>query len=184
VAVAGIAALASLAWGCDKKPTYTTVPSNASYGLGLAMDRLLNAGLRVSIPEFPPNPCGVGLESYHVAVQSPRAPARVKRGSTVVVKVFSPGIPSPITDLRPHPKFATVPDLKGVTYPAAMSRLDGIWPCIDRVAALTPSASTKGFGAYVVATQDLAPGTRVPYDGVTTRLGFKPSVLHLTLTLG
>jgi hypothetical protein len=184
VAVAGIVALASFGAGCDEEPKFTNVPPNASYGLGLAMDRLLDAGLRVSIPAFPRNPCGVGLEGYHVAGQSPRAPARVKRGSTVVVKVFPSPIPTPITDSEPHPRFAVVPDLEGVPYPAAMSRLDGIWSCIDHVAALTPSASTDGFGAYVVDTQDLPPGTRVPYDGVTTDRGFKPSVLHLTLTLG
>jgi beta-lactam-binding protein with PASTA domain len=184
VTVAGIVALASLGWGCDKTPSYTTVPSNAGVGLDLAMHRLRDAGLRVSIPSFPRNPCGVGIEGYHVLGQSPRAPARVERGSTVVMRVFPSGIPTSISDSRPHPKFAVVPDLEGVSYPAAMSRLDGISPCIDRVAALTPSASTDGFGAYVVATQDLAPGTRVPYDGVATHVGFRPSVLHLTLTLG
>ena len=183
MASAGIVALASVGWGCEEESRYTTVPPNASYGLDLAMDRLLDAGLRVSIPEFPRNPCGVGLEGYHVAVQSPRAPARVKRGSTVVVKVFPSPIPTAI-GVSPHPKFASVPDLEGMAYPEAMERLHGIWPCIDRVAALTPSESTKGFRAYVVATQDLSPGTRVPYEGVTTRLGFRPSVLHLTLTLG
>jgi hypothetical protein len=184
VAAAGIVALASFGAACDEKREFTNVPSNASYGLGLAIDRLLDAGLRVSIPAFPRNPCGVGLEGYHVAVQSPRAPARVKRGSTVVVKVFPSPIPTLITDSRPHPRFAVVPQLEGVSYPAAMSRLDGISPCIDRVAALTPSASADGFGAYIVAAQDLAPGTRVPYDGVTTKIGFRPSYLHLTLALG
>lgn len=177
-------ALAFLGSGCDEQPTYTTVPSNVSFGLGLAMDRLLGAGLRVSILDFPPNPCGVGLEGYYVAAQSPRAPARVRRGSTVVVKVFRSPIPSPIGS-GDDPEFTVVPDLVGLPYSEAMSRLDGIWPCIDEVSALTPSASAKGLDAYVVATQSLEPGRRVPYGGRKTASGmFEVSVLHLTLVLG
>ena len=181
--VAGIVAALSVGWGCDDEPRYTVVPSNASYGLGLAMDRLLDAGLRVSIPEFPRNPCGVGLEGYFVAAQDPRAPARVRRGSTVVVKVLRSPIPSPIGS-RDDPEVAVVPALVGLRYSEAMSRLGGIWPCIDEVPALTPSASAKGLDAYVVATQSLAPGKRVPYGGVKTARGFKVTVLHLTLRLG
>jgi hypothetical protein len=169
---------------CDEKPAYSTVPSNATHGLRTSMDRLLAAGLRVSIREFPPNPCGVGLESYHVRVQSPRAPACVRRGSTVEVKVFSSPIPSPISRVD-APEFTVVPDLVGLPYSKAMSRLEGIWPCIVEVPPLTPEASVRGFDAYVVASQHLDPGTRIPYDGVRTKEGgFRASILRIRLALG
>lgn len=169
---------------CDEKPAYSTVPSNATHGLGIAMDRLLAAGLRVSIREFPPNPCGIGLEGYHVRVQTPRAPARVNRGSTVEVKVLSSPIPSPISRTD-SPEFTVVPDLVGARYSTAMSRLEGIWPCIEEVPPLTPEASVDGFDAYVVATQHLTPGTRIPYGGVLTKEGsFRVSTLRIRLALG
>src|SRR3989442_310866 len=147
VSVAGVVAAALLA-GCNDKPKYTAVPANTSFSLGLAMKRLRDAGLRVSIRRFPRNPCGVGLDGYFVVNQSPRAPARVKRGSTVVVRLVRSPIPSPAVE-DVHPKFAVVPDLVGRRYSDAMNRIVGMWPCIDDVQPLTASPSSPGLEPYV-----------------------------------
>jgi beta-lactam-binding protein with PASTA domain len=170
---------------CDEEPQseHVIVPSNATGDLSSALPRLLEAGLRISIREFPPNPCGIGLEGYSVRVQTPRAPARVKRGSTIDLKVGSSPIPSP-TVRADAPDHTIIPDLVGLTYSDAMKRLEGIWVCLDEVPPLTPEASVEGFDAYIVADQDLDPGMRVPYGGARMMGGgYSPTVLHVRLAL-
>jgi hypothetical protein len=165
---------------CDDEPRYVTVPSNAERGLESSIQRLLDAGLRASIREFPPLPCGYDLLGYRVHVQSPRAPARVKRGSVVELTVRGGPIPSP-TLASNRPEFTTIPDLVGLR-PSDVTRLDGIWLCLDEVPPLTPEASKDGLDAYVVSDQDLDPGLRVPYGGAQTKEGgYRPTVLHVRL---
>jgi hypothetical protein len=186
--ISGLALAAVLGLGlatCDEEPQseQVIVPSNATRDLGSALPRLLEAGLRISIREFPTNPCGVGLEGYSVRVQFPRAPARVKRGSTIDLKVGSSPIPSPTVRAN-APDHTIVPDLVGLTYSDAMKRLEGIWVCLDEVPPLTPEASVEGFDAYIVSDQDLDPGMRVPYGGARMMGGgYSPTVLHVRLAL-
>jgi hypothetical protein len=164
---------------------HVRVPSNATGSLGAAVDRLLAADLRIAITWFPPQPCGAGLESYHVAVQEPRAPALVERGSVVTVKLHSSLIPSPAFPLR-HPSSVVVPKLVGLRYGEAMRRLpEGLWICLDRVPPLRPEDSRAGFDAFVVASQRPAPGTRRPYGCARTpRGGCRVSVVRLALAIG
>jgi hypothetical protein len=58
---------------CGHRDEWTTVPSNATFGLQLALERLEEADLRFEISSFPPLPCGIAIESYHVVLQDPRA---------------------------------------------------------------------------------------------------------------
>lgn len=170
---------------CDEvpKPGYVTVPSNVGRDLGTALERLRDAGLQASIRDFPDLPCGYGLDRYQVFVQSPRAPARVRRGSVVEVTVVAPPIPSPVSRAD-RPEFTTIPDLVELRYSGVRDRLDGIWPCFDEVPPLTPDASREGLDAYEVVDQDLDPGLRLPYGGAHTREGgFRPTVLHICLAL-
>jgi beta-lactam-binding protein with PASTA domain len=170
--------------GCSADEEHTTVPSNATFSLGIAMERLLAAGLRVEIEAFPPQPAGVGLERYFVAVQSPRAPARVPRGSTVAVRVTSSLIPSPSFPTK-HPPTVVVPALVGLHYSDAIARLpEGTRLALRRVPPLTPEASVNGFDAYRVARQDPAPGTVLPYGCPTAPGGgCLPSTIRLELEL-
>ena len=139
------------------------VPSNATYSLGYAIPRLLDAGLKISIPSFPPQPAGVGLEGYGVTLQTPRAPALVERGSVVTLRLRSSLIPSAAFRTR-HPPTIVVPDLIGRPYPDAVSRVpEGLWIWLRAVPPLRPDDSSRGLRAFVVAAQQPRPGTRMPY---------------------
>jgi beta-lactam-binding protein with PASTA domain len=146
--------------GCTARDDgYTTVPSNASLSLGVAVERLLKADLRFEIAQFPAQPAGVGLEGYFVRYQSPRAPARVRRGSTVAVHVDRSPIPSPgfRTD---HPPTVVVPRLSGLSYSEAVARLpEGVWLQLGTVPPLPAAASVNGFDAFVVTRQLPKAGT-------------------------
>ena len=139
------------------------VPSNATRTLGYAIPRLLDAGLRISIPSFPPQPPGIGLEGYFVALQTPRAPALVERGSVVTLRLHSSPIPSPVFRAN-HPTHVVVPDLIGRRYRDATRRVpEGLWIRLRRVPPLRPEDSSRGLQAFVVAAQQPRPGTRMPY---------------------
>jgi hypothetical protein len=174
----------ALVVGCSDEVEYTTVPSNATFGLGLAMERLLAAGLRVEIETFPPQPAGVGLESYVVRLQSPRAPARIPRGSTVTVRVEASLQPSPAFRTA-HPPTIVVPRLVGLRYPEAMARVpEGAWVQLGPVPPLTGAASVDGFDAYRVARQAPDPGTVLPYGcGTPPGRGCRPTTIRLDLEL-
>ena len=79
----------------------------------------------------------------------------------------------------------TVPDLVGLPWPKASQRLDGLWPLITQIAPLPPAKCVRGLDAFVVSSQDPAPGTRVPYMGVRIPHGVNlaPSTLRLTLAV-
>jgi hypothetical protein len=179
--VAAVVAAAACGGNADER---VRVPSNATGSLGNAVDRLLAAGLRISIPSFPPQPCGAGLGDYFVAVQEPRAPALVKRGTIVTVKVHSSLIPSPAFPSQ-HPPFVTVPRLVGLRYGDAMRRIpEGLWICLERVPPLTPEKSTRGFDAFVVASQRPRSGTRLAYGCARTREpGCRVTVVQLSLAV-
>jgi beta-lactam-binding protein with PASTA domain len=141
----------------------TRVPSNATLSLGVAVERLRDAGLRFEIAKFPAQPAGVGLEGYFVRYQTPRAPALVPRGSTIGVYINRSPIPSPgfRTD---HPPTIVVPGIEGLSYSEAVARLpEGLWLQLGAVPPLPADASPKGFDAFVVARQLPKAGTVVPY---------------------
>jgi hypothetical protein len=174
-------ALAGCAVG-DKEDE-TTVPSNVSFGLGIAVPRLLDAGLRFEIADFPPQPAGAGLESYFVLVQTPRAPARVPRGSTISVRVGSSPIPSFGSPIN-HPATVIVPRLVGLKYTTAMARMPaGLWLQLRTVPPLPSEASVDGLDAFAVARQFPAPGTVMPYGCPRRPSGCRPSTLRIDLRL-
>lgn len=162
----------------------TTVPSNATLSLGVAVERLRAAGLRFEIADFPPQPQGVGLEGYHVRFQYPRAPARVARGSTVNVFVSSSPIPMFGSPVR-HPPTVVVPRLIGLKYTQARARIPaGLWLQLGSVPPLPPDASVNGLDAFAIAQQSPKPGTVVPYSACATRGGgCRVSTLRIDLRL-
>jgi hypothetical protein len=173
-----------LAAGCGGSEEHVTVPSNASYSLGVAMERLLAADLRVEVEHFPPQPAGVGLDGYFVRVQSPRAPARVPAGTAVTVRISSSPIPSPRTGVGSR-QTVTVPKLAGLRYTNAIARVpEGLWIQLGPVPPLAAEASTKGFDAFVVARQRPSPGVVLPYGCARAAGGgCRPSIVRLELEL-
>jgi beta-lactam-binding protein with PASTA domain len=99
-------------------------------------------------------PCGNGLPS--VNTQSPRAPARVKRGSVIVLDFEPSPIPSPGVPNH-HARWTHVPQLVGYEYADASQKLRAIWPCVHVQAARGTSASRA-----VIVAQSPRAGTRVP----------------------
>jgi beta-lactam-binding protein with PASTA domain len=161
--------------GCNSSPSGPVdLPSNHGYGLDEALQRLHDVGLRASFPATS-TPCGNGLPS--VNSQSPRAPARVKRGS-VVVMYFEPSfIPSPGVP-RHHPRWTFVPQLVGLEYADAFGKLRMIWPCVHVQAARGTSGSR-----VVVVAQNPRAGTRVPAYGVQIGRGYRPTTMSLTVAV-
>jgi beta-lactam-binding protein with PASTA domain len=180
LAVAFVVAVSAAACG-GGEPELTTVPSNVGRDFGTAVDRLLAAGLRIRVDEFPPQAPGIGLGGYAVAVQSPRAPARVPRGSVVSVRLESSAFPSPVFPVD-HPPTVRVPDLRGLRYSAATHRIpEGLWLALDAVPPLPPEASGRGLDAFVVDAQDPPPGTEMPYGCAPRGRGCFVSVVRLRL---
>jgi hypothetical protein len=111
---------------------------------------------------------------------SPRTPARVKRGSTVRLKLgFSP-IPSPSVPKR-HARWTGVPELVGMPYADAATKLvasvgDAIWPCVHIRGAESTSATQM-----VVVAQSPPAGTRVRAFGVLSRRGYRKTTVDLTV---
>ena len=152
---------------CGHRDEWTTVPSNATFGLQLALERLEEADLRFEISSFPPLPCGIAIESYHVVLQDPRAPARVRRGSVVRLKLSSPPVPleGDVVPTEDDPPTRDVPDLVGRRYSdfLRVSRSEGLSMCLAGIPPLPGEASHRGLDAFVVETQDPPAETRVPY---------------------
>jgi hypothetical protein len=146
-----------------------TVPSNHGRPLDDALRRLDAVELRVTFPSVS-TPCGVGLP--HVVLQSPRAPARVERGTVVAVKFQSSPIPSPDVPTR-RPRWTYTPDLVGEEATAAY-RLRAIWPCLHVRAASGVAASR-----LVVVAQRPPPHTRVPAYGVSIGRGWRPTTMDV-----
>jgi hypothetical protein len=160
-----------VAFGCGGT-SYSTVPSNHDRTLGDALRRLHAAGLRATCPTWK-TPCGMGLPV--VNVQTPRAPARVKRGSTVVLRFeFSP-IPSAAVP-KHHARWTHVPRLVGRDFDRAASELTGIWPCPHGPPARGTSATR-----LVVSAQRPGAGTRVPDYGYMTGRAYHPTTVDVTV---
>jgi len=160
--------------GCNSSPPdHVDLPSNHGHGLDDALQRLHAVGLRATFPATS-TPCGDGLPS--VNTQSPRAPARVKRGSVVVLNFEPSPIPSPAVP-KHHPRWTYVPQLVGYEYAEASGKLRMIWPCVH----VQPASGTSGSRAVVVAQKPSA-GTRVPAYGVLgAGGGYRPTTVDLTV---
>lgn len=157
--------------GCTSDPEYVDLPSNRGHTLDEALQRLHAVGLRATFPADT-IPCGDGLPGINF--QSPRAPARVKKGS-VVTLTFDPSfIPSPAVPMH-HARWAFVPQLVGEDS-TAITRLRAIWPCVEVRPATATSASR-----VVIVAQNPPAGTRVPAYGVMVGRGYRPTTVHLTV---
>ena len=193
-----VAPRGALAAGCPSTLSTSTsvVPKVVREPLNTALAKLLARHLRVSIPHiipFEPAMAEQGrgrLENYDVITQSPRAGAKVADGSIIVLALSDPSSRvSPLGSIvvpTDHPGFVRVPDLIGMRYHAAMAAGDafktGVWVRVGRTRALTAAASTCGLDGFAVATQTPAPGTRVPWQGVTAG-SVKPSLATVTVGL-
>ena len=157
--------------GCGAQPRYVDVPSNHGHTLDEALRRLHAVGLRASFPAAR-TPCGDELP--WVDVQSPRAPARVRRGTVVTLKFGYTPIPSPAVPVH-HARWTHVPRLVGVEFRQAAARLTAIWPCVH------VRAATKTSGArLVVVSQSPSPDTRVRAYGVLhSDGGYRPTTVDL-----
>jgi hypothetical protein len=167
-----LAPLAAVAAGCGGGRTYVSVPSNHGRPLDVALRRLHADGLRASFPAWR-TPCGMGLP--FVNVQSPRAPARVRRGSTVTLSFVSSPLPSAAVP-KDHPRWTHVPRLVGDDFGRVTARLVGIWPCPHGAGATATTASD-----LVVAAQRPSAGARVPDYGFMTGRAFHPTTVDLTV---
>jgi beta-lactam-binding protein with PASTA domain len=171
-AVVPVALLLAVLVGCNSRPEHVDLPSNHGHGLDEALQRLHAVGLRASFPATSTS-CGNGLP--WVNTQSPRAPARVKRASVVVLNFGPSFIPSPSAP-RHHARWTHVPQLTGSEYADASRKLRAIWPCVHVQAARGTSASR----AVIVAQRPRA-GTRVPAYGVQVAGGYRPTTVSLTV---
>jgi hypothetical protein len=158
--------------GCGSQPLYVDLPSNHGHDLDAALRRLHAVGLRASFPAVR-TPCGDGLPS--VDVQSPRAPARVERGSVVTLKFMYSMIPSPAVPIH-HARWAYVPQLVGEDFGVASNKLHAIWPCVHVQAATATSAARM-----IIAAQSPQPGARVPAFGVLSGRGYRPTTVNVTV---
>src|SRR3954469_3836914 len=126
-----LGALALLAAGCGGSRSYVSVPSNHGRSLDDALARLHASGLRASFPAWR-TPCGMGLPV--VNVQSPRAPARVRRGNSVELSFTPSPIPSAAVP-KHHRRWAYVPRLVGADFGPATAGLTAMWSCQHGAAA-------------------------------------------------
>ena len=160
-----------VAAGCGSHTQYVDLPSNHGHALDDALQRLHAVGLRATFPAAK-IPCGDGLPGINV--QSPRAPARVKKDTVVTLTFLLPPTPS-LAVPKQHARWAYVPQLVGHEY-VATTKLQAIQPCIHVVPATATSASR-----IVIVAQNPAPGTRVPAFGVKKGRAYKPSTVDLTI---
>lgn len=157
--------------GCGSEHPFVQVPNNNNKSLDQALQRLHEAGLRASFPSTRES-CG-SFPTVHY--QSPRAPARVRRGSIVTIHFHLSPIPSFAVPKR-HPKFTTVPKLVGREVIEAIHGLRYIQHCVEVRAADATSSSR-----LTVIAQDPKPGTRVLAVGARVGRGFRPTTVSLTV---
>ena len=84
---------------------HVQLPAYRGYALDDLLRRLHAVGLRASYPGNSPA-CGNGLPA--AVIPSPRAPARVKKGSTIRLKFMYRPIPTPSVPDH-HPRWTHVP---------------------------------------------------------------------------
>ena len=157
--------------GCGSQPS-VELPPFRGYDLARLLQRLHGLGLRISFPEARAA-CGNGLPA--ALIRSPRAPAHVRRGSTVTLKFGISPIPSPSVPIH-HARWTRVPQLVGDHPREAEANLVAIWPCFR----LLPADSTFPTELVVVAQSPPA-GTRVPAYGVRTGRGYRPTTVDVTV---
>jgi hypothetical protein len=167
-----ILAVVALA-GCTGHARYVGVPSNHGRSLDDALRRLHEAGLRATFPAARTS-CGDALPC--VNVQSPRAPARARQGSTVTMRFGVTPIPSPGSPLH-HPPWVFVPNLVAKEWAAAAKVLpQSIWPCVHVAGARGTTAAR-----LVVVSQKPASGVRLPAYGVLSGGGYRPTTVNVFL---
>jgi beta-lactam-binding protein with PASTA domain len=160
--------------GCGSQPHFVDLPSNHGHAVDDALRRLHAVGLRASFPAAR-IPCGDGLPS--IDVQSPRSPARVKRGSVVTLRFLPSFIPSAAVP-KHHARWTYVPRLVGEDFGDASKKLHAIWPCVQVQAA----AATSDARVIVVAQSPRA-GTRVTAFGVLSGRGYRPTTVNVTVAV-
>jgi hypothetical protein len=150
----GLALVAVALAGCGSQSAYVTVPSNHGHPLDEALQRLHEAGLRATFGAAS-QPCG-DLSLPRVSVQSPRAPARVRRDSVVTVRFEKSTMPTPAFPRYTHAVWS-LPKFVGREWsdPSAFDELEGtrIIPCV-RVRSATKTTGSQ----FVVVAQDPTPG--------------------------
>jgi len=173
--IAGLVATVLALAACGSQPRYVELGRLRGYALNDALRRLHALGLRASFPSAAP-PCGDGLPA--ALYGSPGTPARVKRGSTVRLKLGHMDIPSPSVPLH-HARWARVPNLVGKPFTEAAPELasvgpDAIWPCVH----IRGETSTSGTRMVVIA-QNPAGGSRVRAYGVRSRRGYRKTTVYV-----
>lgn len=168
-----ICTLTLAAQGCSGGDRdYVEVPNNHNYQLDEALRRLNVVGLRATYDAVSVA-CGMGVP--YVNAQTPRAPARVRRGSIIKLKFQPTPIPSPVVPKK-RPRWAYVPQLVGEDASVA-DQLRAMWPCLH----VRPAGATSAT-RLVVVEQDPAAGTRVPAYGVRARGGgWRPTAVTLVV---
>ena len=99
--------------GCGG-PRDVTVPSNHGHTLDDALRRLHASGLRATFPGAAQHCRDTSLPQ--VSVQSPRAPARVRHGSVVSMRLQVAPLASPVIPLHPRAVYS-VPAFVGQAWP-------------------------------------------------------------------
>jgi len=169
---AGLVAIVLILTACGGHARYADLPPYRGYVLDDVLRRLHVVGLRASFPAAS-TPCGDGLPV--AVIPSPRAPARIERGSTVTLKFMFSAIPSPSVPMH-HVRWTHVPRLVGEEFRHASANLVAIWPCVH-VRAATAISGTR----LVVVAQSPRSGTRVPAFGVLSGRGYRPTTVNVTV---
>jgi hypothetical protein len=160
--------------GCGSLPHSVDLPSNHGHPLDDALRRLHAVSLRASFPAAR-IPCGDGLPS--IDVQSPRAPARVRRGSVVTLRFLPSFIPSAAVP-KHHARWMYVPQLVGDDFGDASKKLRAIWPCVH-----VQSAAAASDARVIVVAQSPRAGTRVTAFGVLSGRGYRPTTVNVTVAV-
>ena len=183
VAAAIVLAAAGCGGGAEVR-----VPPVDTGTLGHALKAMRAAGLRVEASPFGPLPPGTTLDGAAVGDQDPEPGTRVAKGSTVRLNMmgFNPIGSMAVLDHRP--RYVVVPDVVGLNWSKARTRLDGLVPWIRAVDSLPASESSRGLAAYVITGQTPRAGTRMRHTGYLVRRGphrgFHPSFIRLTIGVG
>jgi beta-lactam-binding protein with PASTA domain len=146
--------------GCGSGSPYVTVPSNHGHSLDDALRRLHEAGLRATFPQVS-KPCG-DLTLPQVALQAPRSPARVRRGTVVTIDLQPSPAPSPAVPLNPR-AVAAMPKFVGRRWSTTdFHELRGtaILPCVT----IRPATATSATD-FVVVAQD-PPAGKAPRGSI------------------
>lgn len=146
-----------------------TVPDvSGGPGILVAYRRLRNRGLRAAIPS---SFSVASLCMPSAGAQSPRARARVRRGTVVSLSGLRCALASPGMPVPPPPS-VVVPELIGTSLSSAVSWAEaaGLAWQVDELAPLEPSWQMELFDNYVVRAQRPAAGSTAT-AGMALELG-------------